>query len=795
MTGLLHEKEFSRKTFLKGGGAMLVGFSVLGAGVGAKVANAAGDDPFASNGPYDQTAIDSWLIIHGDNTASLKLGKVELGQGTPTALLMIAAEELDLDFAQMKPITHDTNVTPNQGATVGSQGVQTGGKQTRAAAASAKQALLKLASAKLGVPAASLSVKSGVVSGGGKTTTYGELIGDKLFNSPITVFSVRGTTTTPPQAVAGAPGAKPVGAYKVVGTSPPRIDIPDKVSGKYTYVQNIRLPGMLHGRVVRPRGQGAYGGGTNVPVVSIDESSIAHIPGAQVVRFGNFVGVVADKEYDAIQAAAQLKVTWGDMPTIRPVGNLFKGMRDDDSAGKAPARIVANVGNFDAAFASAAHQLQQTYKYHYTGHLPIGPSCCVAEVTPNGARVFTNTQDAYGTRQNVKDALDLVLGPKTLPLNRIRLTYYEGSGVYGSAPYRDNNQAAAIMSALTGKPVRVQFMRWDEHGYDNYGPAQMTDIRAGIDAKGNITAFEYTAFGIPYMTTQPAEQQVGATPKFATVGPLDTTISGTQYNIPNWRLIGKSLPLQDNYFKVSYLRAPNAPQSGFAAEQAADELAYMAKMDPVAFRLQNIATPTSNAGQAGPDVAQRWKNVLTAVAKDVNWQPKVAASNLSSANVVTGRGIAFGFYSNTMTCCVADIEVNKKTGKIRVTTLHDAGDAGLIVYPGGSENNEEGAAVQGVSRAIVEEVTFNSKQVTSLDWVTYPMLRFKDAPKVYIHGLTRTDVPDPSGPGSRTTGSGEPALPPVAAAIANAFFDATGVRIREAPMTPARVRAVLKAAQ
>jgi CO/xanthine dehydrogenase Mo-binding subunit len=467
-------------------------------------------------------------------------------------------------------------------------------------------------------------------------------------------------------------------------------------------------------------------------------------------------------------------------------------MRDDDSAGKAPARIAVSKGNFDAAFSGAAQKLQQSYRYHYTGHLPIGPSCCVADVTPNGARIFTNTQDAYGIRQNVKDVLDRVM-PNPLPLNRIRLTYVEGSSVYGSAPYRDNNQAAAIMSALTGKPVRVQFMRWDEHGWDNYGPAQMTDIRAGIDAKGNITAFEFTALGIPYWTTPPAQQQVGAGTgtnggaAFATTGPLDTTISGSQYNIPTWRVIGKSLPLQDTYFKVSFLRAPNAPQSTFAAEQAVDELAYMAKMDPVAFRLQNVATPAT-------DSAQRWRNVLTNVAKDANWQPKVAASNLSSANVVTGRGISFGFYSNTMTCCVADIEVNKKTGKIVVKTLHTTGDPGLIAYPEGSENNEEGAAVQGVSRAIVEEVTFTDKQVTSLDWVTYPMLRFKDSPVVHIHGLSRTDVPDPAGPGSRTTGSGEPALSPVAAAIANAFFDATGARIREAPMSPARVRAVLKAA-
>src|SRR5690242_20467920 len=273
MTGLLHEKEFSRKSFLKGGGAMLVGFSVLGATVGAKAAKAA-DDPYASNGPYDQTAVDSWLIVHSDNTASLKIGKVEMGQGTPTALLMIAAEELDMDFGQMKMITHDTNVTPNQGASVGSQGVQTGGKQTRAAAAAAKTALLNLASANLGVPTSSLSVSKGVVSGGGKSVTYGQLLGDKFFNVQITNASVPGNSTTPAQAVAGSPGTKPVSQYKLVGTRGiPRVDIPTKVTGGYTYVHSIRLPGMLHGRIVRPRGQGAYGTGTAPAIVSVDESS------------------------------------------------------------------------------------------------------------------------------------------------------------------------------------------------------------------------------------------------------------------------------------------------------------------------------------------------------------------------------------------------------------------------------------------------------------------------------------------------------------------------------------------
>ncbi len=785
MTELL-KKEFSRKSFVKGGGAMVVGFSVVGAGLGAKVARGA-EDPYASMGPYDQLAVDSWLTIHADNTATIKVGKVELGQGTLTGILMIAGEELDMSLSQLKFLRHDTNVTPIQGSTVGSQGIQRGGQQTRAAAAAAKTALLKLASASLGVPIASLSVKDGVVSGGGKSTTYGALIGDKLFNVKISGFSTSGSASTPAQAVAGSPGTKPVSQYKLVGTNPPRVDIPDKVTGKFTYVHNIKIPGMMHGRVVRPRGQGAYGDGTAPKIVSIDESSIKHLPDVQIVRHGNFLGVVAPQEYAAIQAAAQLKVTWADPPALPGVGNLWKQMREHDSAGKAPARIAFNSGNFESAFKSAAHTVTQTYKTHYTGHMPIGPACCVADVTPNGARLFSNSQGIYGTRNAIKSALDAVM-PKPLPTERIRMTYYEGSSSYGSSPYNDNNQSAAILSALVGKPVRVQFMRWDEHGWDNYGPAVMIDVRAGVDAKGNLIAYEQTDFGIPYYSTNAAEQQVTGKASFSSSGRAEATISGLQYNIPNRRVIGKSLPLEDNYFKVSFLRAPNNPQAAFASEQAVDELAHMAGMDPVAFRLQNVSTSNST------DPARRWHNVLTAVAKDANWQAKVAASNLSSANVVTGRGIAFGFYSNTMTCCVADISVNKTTGKIVAKELHVAGDAGLIVYPHGSENNEEGAAMQGLSRALHEQLVFDKKGVTSLDWVTYPMVRFKDAPMVHIHGLTRTDVPDPLGPGSRTTGSGEPALSPVPAAVANAFFDATGVRIRESPMTPGRVRAVLKAA-
>jgi CO/xanthine dehydrogenase Mo-binding subunit len=795
MTEILN-RDFSRTTFLKGGGALIVGFSLAGAG--ARGASTAGIDPFASTGPFDQGLVDSWITVNADNTVTLKSGKVELGQGTSTGLMMIAAEELDVAMSQMRWTRHDTNTTAIQGGTWGSQGIQTGGLQVRAAAAAAKDALLGLASSTLGVAKSSLSVSDGVVSGGGKTVTYGALVGGKLLNARIPGQAPTSGLTelgAGARKAAGAPGTKPISQYKVVGHYRGRIDIPDKVSGRFTYVQNIRVPGMLHGRIVRPRGQGAYGAGTAPDILSLDESSIRQIPGARVVRIKNFLGVVAPTEYGAIQAAAQLKVKWADPPTLPTVGNMFKDIRDLDSKGMTPARIAVNSGNFDSAFASAAVKVSASYKVHYQGGMAMGPECAIADVTPQGVRVFSNTQNAYATRGTIKTALDAVLGSKAPAENRIRVTYYEGGSVYGPAsPYTDAALAASVMSALAGKPVRLQFMRWDTHGWGNYSPQLLADVRGGVDAAGNLVAMEYTGFGHAGYSTDPTMQQVTGTAAFGTTGALDSNITGPQYNIPNRRNIGKTIPLKDTFFKTSALRAPNTVQAAFAYEQLVDELAYAAKMDPVEFRRRNLATKAT-------DPSQRWRIALEGAAKAANWQPRVAASNVSNAEVVKGRGFAMGTFSNTRVAVAVDIQVNRKTGKIRVTDLYYGGDTGFVVYPDGALNNEMGALLQGVSRGLYEQVDFDRKRVTSLDWVTYPVLRFVDAPRMHQEPVSRADVPiDDNGTtvaagGARSTGSGEPGLTAVPAAIANALFDATGVRLREMPMTPARVRGVLGTAK
>jgi CO/xanthine dehydrogenase Mo-binding subunit len=800
--------ELSRSTFLKGGGALIVGFSTLGAVIGAKAnAAGAGAGTFDSFGPYDSQQLDSWLAIHGDNTASMKLGMIELGQGSTTGLLMIAAEELNMDMSQLKMIANDTDLTPNQGGTYGSQAVHVGGKQTRAAAAAAYQALLGMASTQLGVPAASLSVSKGVVSGGGKQITYGKLVGDKLFNTaipasynlaPVPSF-FGGPASAGPGLDPGAPGTKPLGQYKLVGKSPSpqRIDIPAKVTGTYTYVHNLRLPGMLHARIVRPRGQGAYGDGTAPKVMAVDAKSVAHIPNVRVLQTGNFIGVVAPREYDAIQAAAQLKVTWAPMPPIPGVANLWTQMRGQDAGGQTTLVPYSTLGNVDSAIAGAAHTVSGTYSMHYNGHLPIGPSCAVAEVTPNGARIFSNTQDAYNSRGGIQAALGLA--GLNLPAEKIRVSYVEGSSVFGTSPYDDAAQSAAVLSYLAKAPVRLQFMRWDEHGWDHYGPAQLMDLRGGIDASGNVVGTDFSHFSIQFYGTEAGQQELGATPGPLGFNFIDATNMGAQYKTPNQRVTLKQLPLMNQYFSSSFLRAPLAPASVFAYEQLMDELAVAAKLDPVAFRLQNITSNASETQRGVPLTWDRWKNVLTEVAKISNWKSKVAGSTHQTGNVVTGRGIALGGFAGTMAGIVADISVNKKTGKITANHLYGAQDTGLSVYLGGVENQAVGSMTQGFSRAIHEELVFNKSNVTSLDWVTYPILRFKDAPPITFSVVQRTDIPavdngTVASSGALAQGSGEPPTAPIAAAVANAFFDATGVRIREAPMTAARVRATLKAA-
>jgi CO/xanthine dehydrogenase Mo-binding subunit len=790
MTEIL-SKEFSRRSLLKGGGTLVVGFSLAGGALGGR-AHAA-DSPYASNGPYNHFQVDSWIRIHADNSASVMSGNMEIGQGSTTALLQIAGEELDMSMGQLRFLNPDTNLTPQARSTTSSSAIRSMGPAVRAASATARQALLGLAAAQLGVPMASLTVRDGVVSGGGRSMTYGALVGDKLLNVQMPAsYSMTTATWSTNLATGGlqngAPGTKPPSQYRLVGTRVPRIDIPARVEGSYVYVHQIKVPGMLHGRVVWPRGQAGYG--TGLKVESIDEGSIRNIAGARVVRRGDFVGVVAEDEYAAILGAARLKVKWAEPPaSLGGHGNMWGNVRADAAAGKADTYSPSsadfqhnvNPGQVDAALRTAAHSLAASYRYQYNGHMPIGPSCAVADVTPNGALVFSNTQDAYSTRALVATALGL-------PANVVRVKYYGGSSSYGSAPYNEAALSAAVMSQLAGKPVRLQFMRWDEHGYDNFGPAVSVDIRAGVDASGKIVATDSTGFarGNGFTATSVVHQQLGLplAPQGREMTVDGWGMAGAQYTVPSRRIVTNALPNIGLGVRTGAMRSVLGPQTVFAFEQMIDELAYAAKIDPYEFRVRNV---TTGPGRPGPWYdTDRWLGVLNAAARAAGWKPHVSASNLSGANVVTGRGIASAPHAMSLSTVVADVEVNKKTGKIVVKHLYMAVDPGLAVNPELIENQMIGGAVMATGRVLHEAVLFDRSRVTSLDWVTYPILRFRDTPKV-----TAIVLPHPD---QRAGGAGEVPEAATTAAIANAFFDATGVRIRESPMTPARVRATLASA-
>jgi nicotinate dehydrogenase subunit B len=735
-------RHLSRRGLLKGGGAMIIGFSLSGTAF-AQAARG------MKAGPPDYQAVDTWIAIHADNTATIYTGKCELGQGNQTGLLQVAAEELDMGMHQVRTIRLDTNITPDQQATSSSSSIHRGAPALRAAAAQARQELLARAAVRLGVQAGSLTVKDGVVSvkgeDGFRTVTYGELLGDKPFN-------VKYTGTAP---------LKPVSQYRLVGQRPPRVDIPEKAAGKYTHVHHLRVAGMLHGRVVLPRGQRGFGIGAQP--VSVDEASIAHIPGAKVIRKGDFVGVVAEHEWDAVKAARDLKVVWREGPALGSSASVYERMRND----KTVDTIIANKGDPVGMMQKAAFVRESSYFCPYQSHAPFAPNCALADPTGDQLVIRSSTQDVYSSRKQVSDILGI-------PVEKIRMQYFEGSGTFGRSCYEDATQAAAIMATAIGKPVRVQYMRWDELGWDNYGPAHLADVRAGVDDQGRIVAYEYDGWQhgwtITSTVSDSARTKAGVERASGsgsiTVNPIST---GSMYKIANRRVTSHAVPMV-NYLRGAALRSPLDLSFAFASEQTIDELAHAVKMDPLEFRRRNIGD-------------ERWLGVLESAAKAANWKPKVMGSDLSKADVVKGRGIALGTHHVSYGAAVAEIEINKRTGVIIAKRLYGAMDCGLTVNPALVENQMVGQMIQSTSRVLKEEITFNDKGVTSLDWGGYQVLRMSEHPEIIPVVVQRMEEP--------STGAGEEVMGATAAAIANAFFDATGVRMRQFPMTPERVKAAL----
>lgn len=754
----MKNSECSRRQFLKTAGALVVSFNLM-----PTTKKAFAQFAKLPSGDIDPTSLDSWLVITPDGYVTFYTSKVEIGTGTITALAQFVAEELDVPFDKVKMDSGDTSKTIEQGSTVGSRSIERAGPQIRQAAAAARHELLKLASAQLGAPLERLTVADGVVSVIGEPSrrvTYGQLIGGRKFNTRITAKGTGWDMQVAPEVKAKNPKD-----YKIVGKSIARVELPRKVTGEHDYIHDVRIPGMLHGRVVRPPV-------INTEPVSIDQDSLRGIPGVvMIVREGKFVGVVAKTEWAAIKAARALKVTWSK-PTSKVPGSpdeLFAYLRNTK-----PARSLKPVdkGSPAKALAEANKVYQATYRFPFQMHGMIGPSCSIADVRGDKATIWSGPQGPFRTRATVAR----ILGLKE---QDVRIIYHEASGSYGRMSTDDGAEDAALLSRAVGAPVRVQWSRQDEHGWEPKGPAQVDEIKAAVDADGKITAWEFADYGQPWTasgsTPLLASLQVGLRPTNPG-GSNGTQSSGEFYTIPNhlinihhinWHF-PEPIPL-----RTSNLRAPGDVARCFASEGFIDEIAADLKIDPVEFRLKNL---TDN---------KRAIECLQAATDKAGWQKRPSPASAQSGNVARGRGVALTNRAQTYVAVVAEVEVNKTTGQVSVKKLVCSHDCGLIVNPDGVRNQVEGNVIQGVSRAMYEEVLFDKdSSVTSLDWATYPILRFPELPEFDLVLINRPEM--------RPLGAGEGATIPPAAAIANAIYDAVGARLREGPFTPKRVLAAMQ---
>jgi CO/xanthine dehydrogenase Mo-binding subunit len=744
--------EITRRQFLTTTGALVISFNLF-----SPARKVAAQFATLPSGDIDPTSLDSWLAITPDGYVTFYTSKVEIGTGTITALAQIVAEELDVPFDKIKMDSGDTSRTIEQGSTVGSRTIERAGPQVRQAAAAARQQLLKLAAARLSAPLEKLTVVDGVVSVAGEATkkiSYGQLIGGKKFNTRITASGTGWDMKVAPEAKAKNPKD-----YKVVGKGFKRTDLPSKVTGEHDYIHNVRIPGMLHGRVVRPPV-------INTEPVSIDQDSIRGIPGmVMIVREGKFVGVVAKTEWAAIKAAQALKVTWAKPSSKVPAtpDELYKYLK---SSKPVRTQKAVDKGDVAGALSNGKKTYQTSYHWPFQMHGMIGPSCSIADVKGDTATIWSGPQGPFRTRSTIARLLNI-------PERNVRVIYHEASGSYGRMSTDDGAEDAALLSRAVGAPVRVQWSRHDEHGWEPKGPAQLDEAKAAVDGEGRLVAWEFADYGQPWTasgsTPLLASLQVGIQPTNPG-GPNGTQSSGEIYSVANQRILAhlvnwhfpEPIPL-----RTSNLRAPGDVARCFASEGFLDEIAADMKVDPVEFRLKNL---TGN---------KRAIECLQAAVDKAKWQKRPSPASAASGNIARGRGIALTQRAKTFVAAVAEVEVNKTTGHVAVKRVVCAHDCGLMINPDGVKNQVEGNIIQGVSRALYEEVTYDGNGVTSLDWATYPILRFPDVPELNIVLINRPDM--------QPLGAGEGATIPPAAAIANAIFDAVGVRLREGPFTPKRV--------
>jgi nicotinate dehydrogenase subunit B len=772
MTKLDKPLHFSRRAILKGTGALVVSIGMpvgLDTVLAINAAQAQGARP-----PLTPEQLSSYIAVNADGTVSAFFGKMDMGQGLFVAIGQIVAEELDVPFKAVKVIMGDTATSVNQGGASGSTGVQNGGKQMRMAAAEARRVLVEMAATHFGVPAERMTVTDGIVriipdaraqtsvnviGDNGKFISYAELIGGRYFNVQLEWNKRIGNGLYAP----GKAKPKKPSEHKVVGQRIKREDIAPKVFAQEDFCTDIKVPGMRHGRVIRPAVAGA------VPV-KVDEASVKDIPGVQVVRDKSFLGVVAPKEWDAIKAAETLKVTWSDAkPPFPNQTALYDHIR------KAPVRKrvdVKPVGNVDDAFKTAARVIEADYEWPFQSHASMGPACALVEIKDGKVTCWTGTQKSHFVRAGLAATLGV-------PEDTVHVKWVPGPGSYGRNDADDAAMDAAVLAKAVGKPVRLQYMRDQGTGWDPKGPASTHKARAAIDANGQVVAYEFTSKAFSRVDvgtngSKPYDTLAGHDRGVPLKSGDNFGVPAESYGFANKRTAWETIPPlldRSSPLRTSHLRDPVGPQIHFASESFMDEVAAALNLDPIAFRMRHL--------KDARDIA-----VVKAAMEKSGWQSRPSPRKDQTGNKVSGRGIAYAQRNGTRVAIVAEVEVDRSTGKIFARKFTVAHDCGQIINPDGLEKTIEGNIVHSTSRTLWEEVNFDNNSVTSVDWMTYPILDITETPEVVQFALINRPEAPP-------TGAGEGSTRPVAAAIANAVFDATGVRIRRVPFSPDRVKAAM----
>lgn len=735
-----------RRRVLAGGGALIVGFS-LGDAFAQDQAAAPAPVPKPPGSLATTPYLDAWIRVDADGSTTVFTGKAELGQGFRTAFQQIAAEELDVPFGSLKVVTADTSRTANEGYTSGSHSMQDSGTAIQNAAAQVRALLVAEAAGRLNLPAENFRTEDGaVIAPDGQRLRYGDLVaGDMLHVQAQATSKLKDPAT-----------------FRVMGQPVPRVDIPAKVTGGAAYVQDMRLPDMVHARVVRPPSYGAQ-------LTECDTSTVEKLPGVvKVVRDGNFLAVVAKKEFQAIKAMARLSAAakWNEKPGLPKQDDLPRALTSLPSQDK----VI-----FQQSDPSAVGEktLEATYTRPYQAHGSIGPSCAVAQSVNDVMTVWTHTQGVYPDRQGIAEML-------RVPPDKVRCIHVEGSGCYGHNGADDAAADAALIAReLPGVPVRVQWMREQEHAWEPFGPAMVTKLKASLDSNGAIADWNFEVWSNTHsMRPGGAGAMLAAqhmSKPFAVPAPKPLALpegGGDRnaipiYKFPNAHVTHHFIPAMP--VRISAMRALGAYHNVFSIESFMDELAAAAGADPVEFRLKHLDDP-------------RGRDVIEKAAQGFGWQKG------QKAPPDRGFGFAFARYKNLAAYCAiaSEVEVNRESGRPRLVRAVAAVDAGQVVNPDGLVNQIEGAILQSMSWTLYEAVTFDDTRITSIDWQTYPILRFNSVPdRVEVHVINR--------PGQPFLGSGETGQGPAAASLANAIANATGKRLRDLPLTRKRIKDAIDA--